>query len=49
MGPTMLSPHYAEFIIGPAEGRTRWLHAGYPPSRCSNRLINRTTGHSNAR
>jgi hypothetical protein len=24
-----LFPHYAEFIIGPAEGRTRWLHAGY--------------------
>jgi hypothetical protein len=22
-------PHFAEFIIGPAEGRTRWLHAGY--------------------
>jgi hypothetical protein len=22
-------PHYAEFIIGPAQGRTRWLHAGY--------------------
>ncbi len=20
---------YAEFIIGPAEGRTRWLHPGY--------------------
>jgi hypothetical protein len=25
----MPSPHFAEFIIGPAEGRTRWLHAGY--------------------
>jgi hypothetical protein len=24
-----LLPHYAEFIIGPAEGRTQWLHAGY--------------------
>ncbi len=23
------SPHCAEFIIGPAEGRTRWLHTGY--------------------
>jgi hypothetical protein len=22
-------PDYAEFIIGPAEGRTRWLHPGY--------------------
>jgi hypothetical protein len=20
---------YAEFIIGPAKGRTRWLHPGY--------------------
>jgi hypothetical protein len=24
-----LIPHFAEFIIGPAEGRTRWLNAGY--------------------
>ena len=24
-----LIPDYAEFIIGPAEGRTRWLHPGY--------------------
>src|SRR5437899_5371793 len=23
------SPDVAEFIIGPAEGRTRWLHPGY--------------------
>src|SRR5258708_12172683 len=23
------SPDYGEFIIGPAEGRTRWLHRGY--------------------
>ncbi len=23
-----LTPDYAEFIIGPAEGRTRWLHPG---------------------
>ncbi len=23
------SPDYAEFIIGPARGRTRWLHPGY--------------------
>jgi hypothetical protein len=22
-------PDYAEFIIGPAGGRTRWLHPGY--------------------
>jgi hypothetical protein len=22
-------PDYAEFIIGPAEGGTRWLHPGY--------------------
>src|SRR5713101_2068541 len=22
-------PDYAEFTIGPAEGRTRWLHPGY--------------------
>jgi hypothetical protein len=22
-------PHYAEFIIGPAEGWTQWIHAGY--------------------
>jgi len=22
-------PDYAEFIVGPAEGRTRWLHPGY--------------------
>jgi mono/diheme cytochrome c family protein len=22
-------PDYAEFIIGPAKGRTRWLHPGY--------------------
>jgi hypothetical protein len=22
-------PDCAEFIIGPAEGRTRWLHPGY--------------------
>ena len=22
-------PDYAEFIIGLAEGRTRWLHPGY--------------------
>jgi len=26
-----LVPHFAEFIIGPAEGRTRWLNAGYDP------------------
>jgi hypothetical protein len=26
-----LTPDYAEFIIGPAEGRTRWLHPGYTP------------------
>jgi hypothetical protein len=25
----ILAPHYAEFIIGPTEGRTRWLHPGY--------------------
>jgi len=24
-----LTPDYPEFIIGPAEGRTRWLHPGY--------------------
>src|SRR5882672_1011468 len=24
-----LTPDYAEFIIGPAGGRTRWLHPGY--------------------
>src|SRR5260370_19908633 len=24
-------PHFVEFTIGPAEGRTRWLHAGYEP------------------
>ena len=24
-------PDYAEFIIGPAEGRTRWLHPGFGP------------------
>src|SRR3984893_13978128 len=23
------APDYAEFIIGPAESRTRWLHPGY--------------------
>jgi hypothetical protein len=34
----MSVPDCAEFIIGPAEGRTRWLHPGYwlrqriPPS-----------------
>jgi hypothetical protein len=22
-------PDFAEFIIGPAEGRTRWLNPGY--------------------
>ena len=22
-------PDFAEFIIGPAGGRTRWLHPGY--------------------
>ena len=22
---------FAEFIIGPAEGRTRWLHPSYGP------------------
>jgi len=25
----MSFPHYAEFIIGAAKGRTRWLHAAY--------------------
>src|SRR5258708_7234090 len=25
----MTAPDYAEFIIGPDEGRTRWLHPGY--------------------
>jgi hypothetical protein len=30
-----LSPDYAEFIIGPAEGRTRWLHPGYGSVRLS--------------
>jgi hypothetical protein len=25
------SPDFAEFIIGPAEGRTRWLNPGYTP------------------
>jgi hypothetical protein len=29
--PGGLFPHYAEFIIGPAERPTRWLHAGYEP------------------
>jgi hypothetical protein len=24
-----LTPDYAKFIIGPAGGRTRWLHPGY--------------------
>jgi hypothetical protein len=24
-----LIPDFAEFIIGPAEGRTRWLNPGY--------------------
>ena len=24
-------PDCAEFIIGPAKGRTRWLHPGYLP------------------
>ncbi len=24
-------PDYTEFTIGPAEGRTRWLHPGYEP------------------
>src|SRR5882757_6147669 len=24
-----LTPDYAEFTIGPAEGRTRWRHPGY--------------------
>jgi len=23
------APGFAEFIIGPAEGRTRWLNPGY--------------------
>jgi len=27
-------PEYAEFIIGPAGGRTRWLHPGYSGSVC---------------
>jgi len=27
--PDRLTPDYAEFIIGPAEGRTRWLDPGY--------------------
>jgi hypothetical protein len=26
------APDCAEFIIGPAEGRTRWLHPGYKHS-----------------
>jgi len=30
-------PHFAEFIIGPAEGRTRWLNAGYRFSPASPR------------
>jgi hypothetical protein len=25
----MSSPHFAEFIGGPTEGRLRWLNAGY--------------------
>jgi hypothetical protein len=24
-------PDFAEFIIGPANGRTRWLNPGYSP------------------
>jgi hypothetical protein len=27
----------AEFIIGPAEGRTRWLHPSYAPESFSSR------------
>src|SRR5258708_26016981 len=27
--PDRLTPDYAEFISGPAEGGTRWLHPGY--------------------
>jgi len=27
--PGTAIPHDVEFIIGPAEGRTRWLHAGW--------------------
>jgi hypothetical protein len=39
-----LIPDYAEFIIGPAEGRTRWLHPGYgeislPNRACVNSLF----------
>jgi len=28
-----LIPDCAEFIIGPAKGRTRWLHPGYGSAR----------------
>jgi hypothetical protein len=34
-GANCAIPDYAEFIIGPAEGRTRWLHPGYGGSPCS--------------
>jgi hypothetical protein len=37
----MLVPDYAEFIIGPAEGRTRWLHPGYGHSLSARNRISR--------
>ena len=42
-------PDFAEFIIGPAEGRTRWLNPGYsryshhePPPKGLNFLVKTT-------
>jgi hypothetical protein len=29
--PGAVFPDFAEFTIGPAAGRTRWLHPGYEP------------------
>src|SRR5215831_4576614 len=34
-----LVPDVAEFIIGPAEGRTRWLHSGYAPRQLDRRAL----------
>src|SRR6266853_240110 len=31
-------PDFAEFVIGPAEGRTRWLNPGYSPPNNRNTL-----------
>jgi hypothetical protein len=32
-------PDYAEFIIGPAEGGSRWLHPGYKAASDPNAML----------